>query len=515
MTSINPVPPLPTKEVETYLTEQAIEYKEAPKEINIYEEAEQMHNLMIVWVFDDAYDEAFMWTQDFISEFGWANLKSRETFKFSRRSTEWTATTQKQQQQMAMAKQLMLDISNISKSLIPMYQELQKLNEFISFYKQKDDSERELNLKGIWVDYIDAPKPASIAALEKNYEYIVLRDLLYACNNPEDIDASPVNERLKRIAKRKLNEYLEWKKNWKTSLEKSKGIIEERIASFEKTIDVYKEWIKPMLRDVKLFSMSGVSEVSSEREWLEPLIPELGNWMTAASELDFWKGIKPKDIEKIIKDTKLKQNLNKIKKAKKENKTDYTAETAVENAMNELTKKCSYGNWVPVIVFTFAKLAKAGPSPTQQGGTAFIGNAFIYPMKLFIEKYIDWTKDPAEDWIKGILDPIAEAKEKAEKSVKKHEKEVSIIESFQSMFTDIAKGYESFKGIFEGISGMFSKTSSTSYTSKLKRNIAVQDVMGDFQTWYDKFKKAHGMMTYDDRTLKSEGTLPAKTIRKL
>ncbi len=120
-----------------------------------------------------------------------------------------------------------------------------------------------LALKQVWMDQVDIKKSrGSINALSQQLEFVTLRDAFLAIDSLSKVDKVDLNERVKRIVKARLEEYLIWEKNSETELRKRYNIERSYLKSQVASLRYYTAWVKPYLVAAKKLGMSSFTTAS-------------------------------------------------------------------------------------------------------------------------------------------------------------------------------------------------------------------------------------------------------------
>lgn len=407
---------------------------------------------------------------------GFSVWKTADLAQYSMRSRAWSASRQSQQAQMKQATQLLMSINEISKALIGMYKDLGRINEILGYYKSGKQPS-ELILKSLWTDLVDAKKgQSSIHAMSsKDLQMMMLRDYFFhlSCKNESEVESKveelDTTERIKIVLKRKLKEFLDWKKRWKEELKKSKNLIEERIKSQEETINMYKEWARPLIKDVENL-MLGLRFKSGEH--LDPTLIDIGKSVASKVDMFCWKGYKePSGKAKEKYESLLPSNGDDLK--------DWLP-AAEYLAKNEFT---SYGWYVPVIEVSFdftGSTSEGIPYPKQVFDTTLTMELKIYDLPAFIKKRKELKEDKADKWFKKVLAPLEKAREELEGKSE-------------------SQAFMGVKSIFDTISDFKNALTGRGYKDPDMRVMAINELKDSAFSVYEKFKKAQGQLTWGDR----------------
>ena len=381
----------------------------------------------------------YYWILDFLRvNLKYKVVKGADYYNISSRAPEFSSMLQAIHLSVSDASSLLQQIGVILKGIVAMKQDYQRIKECLDYYEKAKKPPGELVLKGIWVDFVDTKTgAASIAQVTRSLPFYTVRDWFFRVDSEKDIDKLPTNERVKNFLKRKLREYKTWKKMWYESLKEMLEIIEERIRASTETVNLYKEWVKPFIRNVQRLQMR-----------VEPISPELitvGGNIYAVVELLAYKGF------------------------------------------DETTLRCEYGRWVPCIELQF--LIRGSSPPGRYVRTELLMRAVLMDIETFLKQLDEWKKDPVEEWFKKLMLTYkfsAERKklEKEKKGKEKGKEEESLYEKWKKR-----RAWT-----------LFYKLSGADYRDKKRATEVLigspESPGGDLFTLYDILKKAFGMLSW-------------------
>ena len=385
--------------------------------------------------------------------------KITDWHRFAKRTQEWGSMTQKKTYQIEEANKLLQTIGALSKNLVSMYKELQRIKEALDLY-EKGKEPGELELKGLWADVVDARQgnPGSMVNLEKNLQFFTLRDWFFHidADTPEKVEEVvnklDTTERLKVVLKRKLIQYLTWKEHWKESLEELKRHLEERIKSGENSIKMYKEWARPIIRDVEGLQMRFDTK--------DPRIFEMGSSLISRIELVAFKGFK-EDWETIKK---------KLEEEKLLDVKNNNGEWDLIDDYIWFNDLCDYGKYVIVIKVIYDILESTPQGQWSINEIKFVGE--LYKVSEFIKQALEWEKDPYDRWFDKVIEPLVDYKEEFNPEDEKKSK-------FKKP-SNLAVKFKLFFGKLED-----------------KKKEAKEDLKSDAWKLYNIFKKSRGMVTWE------------------
>jgi len=200
-------------------------------------------------------------------------------------------------------------VNTVLKSIINIIYDLKEFEIRLSHYtashsKNKEEADAAmLALKQIWMDNVDVKRGrGSINMLAQDLQFVTVRDAFMMANNLSDIDKLDLNDRVKRILKPRLAEFLEWAKRSETELEKRFEIEKNYLKSQVNSLQLYSRWAKPYLIAAEKLKM--------KENLTEPALVTVFNTLILQLTLFGKQKIKP-DEEAISKN--LPQEFRKIK----------------------------------------------------------------------------------------------------------------------------------------------------------------------------------------------------------
>ena len=127
---------------------------------------------------------------------------------------------------------------------------------------KKKEEGSEIVLKGYWVDLVDggAKSPTSVYGMASQLGYGPLPDLFFRIHpqKSEDIDktikeqAGQFNDQVKMVLSRKLQSYLLWKQHTQEELETRRRFTTKYLKQHYQVIQMYLDWAKPYLRQANM-----------------------------------------------------------------------------------------------------------------------------------------------------------------------------------------------------------------------------------------------------------------------
>ena len=161
------------------------------------------------------------------------------------------------------AMKIMATVNTVVRSIINLIYDLKEFDIRLAHYNDLhsgNPSKKEggkLALKQIWMDQVDIKKGrGAINAMAQQLEFVTLRDAFLVSKDEKDADKLDLNERVKRIVKARIAEYIEWEKNSEKELKKRYDIERAYLKSQVASLKYYTAWVKPYLISAKKLGMS-------------------------------------------------------------------------------------------------------------------------------------------------------------------------------------------------------------------------------------------------------------------
>ncbi len=153
-------------------------------------------------------------------------------------------------------------INTVIKSIMNIIYDLKefeiRLHQYdLSHSKKKDEVQSGmLGLKQIWMDNVDIKRGrGSINSMSYELNFVTLRDAFMAAKTIQDVDKMDLNDRVKRVLKPRIAEFLEWNKRSEIELRKRFEIEKGYLKSQVNSLKMYARWVKPYLRAAEQLRM--------------------------------------------------------------------------------------------------------------------------------------------------------------------------------------------------------------------------------------------------------------------
>ncbi len=208
----------------------------------------------------ETLEPVYFWILDFMNGlFGGKVEKLTDNFVSSPGGGHFEEMTRRMQTMQQMATKVLADVNIVIKSIVNIIYDLKEFQIRLSYYESaasKDKHQAEsgtLALKQIWMDNVDIKKGrGSINMLVQDLNFVTIRDAFMIIENESlkgpDGKEIDLNDRVKRILKPRIREFLEWKTRSEKELKKRYEIEKSYLRSQVNALKLYTRWAKPYLR---------------------------------------------------------------------------------------------------------------------------------------------------------------------------------------------------------------------------------------------------------------------------
>ncbi len=206
-------------------------------------------------------------------------LKITDLFTASEHSSFWGSAAQRLGIQQDKVMTFLATIGKLVKDLFQLVREMRWIDERLSFYEgvKKGSDAAEITLKGIWVDLVDGVGPGgqknnqNLFLMQTQLQFQSLPDYFFATHPKEleDVDkivdgekdskgkvnpkfpGLPCNDKVKEVLKRKLYQYISWRKATYDELIHRRKFTLHYLRQHNSVIKMYMNWVKPYLKAVE------------------------------------------------------------------------------------------------------------------------------------------------------------------------------------------------------------------------------------------------------------------------
>ncbi|MFH0831432.1 MAG: hypothetical protein V1886_01010 [archaeon] len=422
----------------------------------------------------------YFWILDLVENFGYSVEKVADNFSATPGSgyfAELGARATKMQEE---GMKILGTVNTVIKSILNLIYDLKDFEIRLKSYeslKSKSKSEQEagiLSLKQVWMDKVDIAKGrGSINGMTAELGFTTLRDAFMAAKSAADVDKMDLNDRVKRVLKPRIEEFLVWIKASEQELKKRYEIERTYLKSQVESLKMYTRWAKPYLRAAEQL---GMKESSS------PHLVNVFNTMVLELSL-FCK----KKIE--IKDSALGKELP-LKFAEMKFKRDYYVCVHIDFKFRGMPQRVSQrgdyalGGRTDIDFMSFVlnddELAKF----QQELEKSDISDAL---------KLVENVTSQSLAELQADLDRFINDKSSAQDSGKSQSDDVN---PFSALFS--FSNPEKKKSSSEQEKAKKSGIVKDSYAEGVVRNFAEKNSADSAYKIYELFKKSMGMAAFDD-----------------
>lgn len=207
--------------------------------------------------FGEGLEPVYYWLLDELREnvsFSYKVKKSYDYFAASEGSYWYGDVGVRRSALEKRATELLGTISVVIKSIINLIWDMKEFEQRFEHYdnfKSSDKNKKEAGefaLKSIWLTDVDTKKGrAAINVLTNDLNFITLRDAFMTAKNLEEVDKLEVNDRVKRILKPRVQEFLKWIELSDKELHQRFKIEKTYLKSQVNALELYTRWVKPYL----------------------------------------------------------------------------------------------------------------------------------------------------------------------------------------------------------------------------------------------------------------------------
>ncbi len=214
----------------------------------------------------ETLEPVYFWILDMMGKRGLKVEKLIDNFSASPGSGHFAELGARMTKMQDEAMKIMGAVNTVIKSIINILYDLKEFEIRLKHYdvaKSKNKDEKEagiLALKQIWMDNVDIKRGrGSINMLAYDLSFTTLRDAFMKAQNPEDVDKMDLNDRVKRILKPRVAEFIEWWKRSEQELKKRYEIEKSYLKSQVSALQLYTRWAKPYLKTAERLRMKDLS----------------------------------------------------------------------------------------------------------------------------------------------------------------------------------------------------------------------------------------------------------------
>lgn len=210
----------------------------------------------------ETLEPIYFWILDFMGKLGFKVEKIVDNFSATPGGGYFSEISGKATRMQEEGMKILGAVNQVIKSIINIVYDLKEFEIRLHQYdlansKNKDEAESGvLGLKQIWMDNVDIKRGrGSINQMSYELNFATLRDAFMAARTLQDVDKMDLNDRVKRVLKPRLAEFLEWAKRSEKEMRKRFEIEKNYLKSQVATLKMYARWVKPYLRAAEQLSM--------------------------------------------------------------------------------------------------------------------------------------------------------------------------------------------------------------------------------------------------------------------
>lgn len=421
----------------------------------------------------ETLEPLYFWILDFMNNlFGGDVKKITDNFMSSPGSGHFSELSQKKTILQDQVMKTLGAINQVIRAIVNLVYDLKDFEIRLKHYDEANSENKSvkevgmLALKQIWMDNVDIKRgQGSINAMTSgNLQFVTLRDAFMSADSVKEVDKIDLNDRVKRILKPRIAEFIEWKKLSEQELKKRFSIEKNYLKSQVNTLQLYSKWIKPYLQSAAELEMSG-SEGS----------PEL---VTAFNSIVFQltlMGKRKVDVEQAILNAELPKGIKKPKRS-------YYSIVLIDFHFRGIPSRAGQGyafGGRSNIIFKSYSL--------NEDELNVFENELDKSERSEIMKLIEGSTTESLDELKKDIDYFI-------KDDKEEEKEIINTNPFSALFSIffMKKDKEEEKKIT-----VIKRVKKDNYPEALIRELAEASAEEDCFTIFDVYKKSHGMPSHD------------------
>jgi hypothetical protein len=216
--------------------------------------------------YDQCIEETYFWILNFLrvdSSLSEVD-KITDVFAASEHSDFWGVSQQRMGLQQDRVSQFLAVVGKMIKEIFQLIRELRILDERLGYYRDSTSGSTsahsaEVTLKGIYIDLVEggSKNPASVYGMASELQFIVLPDLFFDAppmsplRVDEYVSSLDFNEMVKRVLRRKLRAFIEWKDSTYKEMNTRRTFTVKYLKQHYDVIKMYMEWVKPYLKNIR------------------------------------------------------------------------------------------------------------------------------------------------------------------------------------------------------------------------------------------------------------------------
>lgn len=202
----------------------------------------------------ETLEPVYFWILDFMSKTSKNVDKLIDNFTSTTGSGHFSELMGKATRMQEEAMKIYGMVNTVIKSVLNIIYDLKEFKLRLKSYddsSSKDDQISKagmLSLKQIWMDSVDIKKGVgAINQMAQQLNFVTLRDAFMTADTLKQIDNLDLNERVIKVLKARLHEFLEWRDRSEMELRKRYEIEKTYLKTQISTVKLYSRWAKPYL----------------------------------------------------------------------------------------------------------------------------------------------------------------------------------------------------------------------------------------------------------------------------
>lgn len=249
----------------------------------------------------ETLEPVYFWILDFMNDMFQKVEKVVDNFSSSPGSGHFGELGGRATRMQEEGMKIMGAINTVLKSIINLIYDLKEFEIRLSHYKASHSKNKEeanaaiLSLKQMWMDNVDVKRGrGSINMMAQDLNFVTLRDAFMIAESVEGVDKMDLNDRVKRILKPRLREFLEWKSRSEIEITKRFEIEKNYLKSQVSSLQLYTRWAKPYLIAAEKLRMQEKKREPSLVNVFNTILLELT--LIGKSEIDIEKEVIKKNV---------------------------------------------------------------------------------------------------------------------------------------------------------------------------------------------------------------------------
>ncbi len=440
--------------------------------------------------FGEGLEPIYFWTLDFMrdSEPSGLNLKVSkigEGLEASASSGYFSDIGSKASIMQDRAMKILQTVNAVVKSIINLIYDLKefevRLKEYdkLTYDKQIDREAGRLSLKGVWMDQVDIKKGrGSINMMAQQLQFVTLRDAFMAAEsldwaNKKELD---LNDRVRRILVKKLEEYFTWEEVSEKELRKRFEIERSYLKTQRDTLMLYTKWLAPYLKAAQKLGM---------KEFNMPDIVAGFNNMQMELSLFGKKEMDPSDVHESFKKFKFDKKYFACLEI------DFNFRSVPQQARTQSGTHYVHTGKTEIIFKSYS---------FDDEELKLVEEQELYEDLGLIEQLTNVSLKALEEDIEYFLNPPAKCPECGIELKKNICPKCGYGKKKEPMINPFKDVIDGFKSIIKPMKDMtdyiLPKKTKDSFAMKEIKKASETKARGLCYTAYDVYKKAHGMITW-------------------